>query len=363
MTISMVDVDVGEAETDRVTEIIESGMLADGPEVRAFEDEFATSTKVDHAVATSNGTTALHTALEALGIGQGDRVITTPFSFIASANAIRLVGAEPVFADIDPGTYNLNPAAVENHLQEDGDIAAVLAVHLYGLPADMNRLKELADRYDVHLIEDAAQAHGATVDGQPVGSIGDVGCFSFYPTKNMTTGEGGMITTDDETIAKQASSFANHGRTAGSRDYDHATVGHNFRMTSIAAAIGRVQLKRLNDFVNARQTHAAQLSRGLEDSAVEIPSIPDNRTHSFHQYTIRYENRNELREHLADQEIDSGVYYPRVIPDEGAYRDSTVDVPTARTVASEVLSLPVHPGLDNDDLDHIVEVIQKYATR
>lgn len=361
--ISIAQPDLGEREIEQVSEIIESGMIADGPEVRAFEDEFAQYCGVGHTVATSNGTTALHAGLKALGIGEGDRVITTPFSFIASANAIRLAGATPVFADIDPETFNLDPAAVESLLADDPDgYDAILPVHLYGLPADMPRFVELAQEYDLALIEDAAQAHGASIDGQPVGSFGDIGCFSFYPTKNMTTGEGGMITTDDAAIAEQAASYANHGRVTGDRSYDHGTLGHNFRMTSIAAAIGRVQLERLGEFVSARQENARYLVDELFDADVDVPDVPDDRAHSFHQFTIRHDDRDGLREHLSDHEIGSGVYYPRVIPDEGAYSEVSVDVPHARTVTEEVLSLPVHPGLVSDDLDHIVEVIQAYAS-
>lgn len=216
-------------------------MLADGPIVREFEAEFADYCGVDHGVATSNGTTALHTAFEALGLGDGDRILTTPFSFIASANAIQLCGAEPVFADIDPDTYNLDPDAVIETIQAyNGDIDAILAVHLYGLPADVDRLCEIADEHNLLLVEDAAQAHGATVGDRRVGGFGDAACFSFYPTKNMTTGEGGIVVTGNEHVADRAARFVNHGR---SDKYAHVDVGHNYRLTSIAASIGRAQLE------------------------------------------------------------------------------------------------------------------------
>ena len=353
---------IGSLERERVDEVLASGMLADGPEVRAFEDAFADMCDVDHAIATSNGTTALHAALWALGIGEGDRVITTPFSFIASANAIRLCGGEPVFVDIDPATYNLDPELVEQQLRADDTIEAILPVHLYGLPADMPRFRALADTYDVHLIEDCAQAHGATVDGSPVGSTGDVGCFSFYPTKNMTTGEGGMITTDDDEIAKRAASFVNHGRVAGDRSYDHAHVGHNFRMTSIAAVLGQVQLDRLDRFVKHRREHADYLNVALNGSDVSTPTAPDGYRHVYHQYTIRSTDRDGLRETLTEHDIGAGVYYPRPIPDEAAYDGVDVDIPHARAAADEVLSLPVHPGLDSDDLFHIAEVVTSHAS-
>ena len=351
--------ELGEEEQERVLEVIESGMLADGPEVRHFEEEFAAYCGSNHAVATSNGTTALHAALAALEIGEGARVITTPFSFIASANAIRLVGAEPVFADIDPRTFNLDPNAVARLLAEDPDgYDAILAVHLYGLPADLDRLCQLADTYGLALIEDCAQAHGAHVDHSHVGTFGDVGCFSFYPTKNMTTGEGGMITTDDAAIAERAASFANHGRVAGERGYDHDSVGHNFRMTSIAAAIGRVQLERLPDWVSARRANGGYLRDQLREVAtIKVPVEPPDREHAYHQFTIRAENRARLRDHLKRHGISTGIYYPRPIPDEPAYEGFDVEVPNARQVAEEVVSLPIHQGIDGDDIETMVEVI------
>jgi dTDP-4-amino-4,6-dideoxygalactose transaminase len=229
---------LGRRERDAAAEVIESGQLADGPVVRAFEREFAETVGTEYGVATSNGTTALHAVLHAFGIGRGDRVVTTPFSFVATANAIRFCGAEPVFTDIDPQTLNVDPDAVAAVVEREA-VDAVLVVHLYGLPVEMDRLREIADRASIPLIEDAAQAHGATYGGVPVGALGDAACFSFYPTKNMTTGEGGMITTDDREVAERAARFVNHGR---SDSYVHVELGHNFRMTSIAAAIGRVQL-------------------------------------------------------------------------------------------------------------------------
>ena len=357
--ISIANPEIGADERERVLDVLDSGMLADGPVVREFEDEFAAYCGTDHAVATSNGTTALHAAMEALGLGAGDTVLTTPFSFISSANTIRLAGAEPVFADIDAETYNLDPDAVEETIADhDGDIDAIVAVHLYGLPADMDRLVAIADEYDAYLIEDAAQAHGATVDGTRVGSIGDVGCFSFYPTKNMTTGEGGMVVTDDEDIADGAARFVNHGRTGG---YEHAELGHNFRMTSIAGALGRAQLEKLPSFIEARRDNAAQLTEGLADSWVETPTEPDGRTHVYHQYTIRCENRDGLQAQLDDHDIGYGVYYPTCIHDQPAYSDVSATAPVAERAAEEVLSLPVHPGVDAGDIERIIEAITTHV--
>ena len=346
---------VGHQEHERVAEVLESGMLADGPVVREFESEFAAYCGADYAVAAANGTTALHAAIEALKLGEGDRILTTPFSFIASANAIRLAGAEPVFADIDPETYTLDPEAVEAVIQEyNGDIDAILAVHLYGLPAAMDRLTTIASEYDAYLIEDAAQAHGAAVDGDRVGTIGDVGCFSFYPTKNMTTGEGGMIVTDDEEIAERAGRFINHGRT---EKYGHAEVGHNFRMTSMAGALGRAQLEKLPAFIERRRENATQLTEGLADTWVETPTEPDGHKHVYHQYTIRCQNREGLKAHLDEHDIGYGVYYPRCIHDQPAYSEVSTAAPVAERAAEEVLSLPVHPTVSDADIERIIKVV------
>ncbi len=358
-TIPIADPDLGEEEQRRVSEVIDSGVVADGPTVRTFEEEFASYCEADHGVATSNGTTALHAALHALGIGEGDRVVTSPFSFVASANAIRMTGATPVFADIDPETYNLDPGAVaETFEAHDGEVDAILAVHLYGLPADVEPLAEIADEHDADLVEDAAQAHGATYQGRPVGSLGDAACFSFYPTKNMTTGEGGMITTDRADIAERAAQFINHGRDGA---YDHAELGHNFRMTSIAAAIGRAQLEKLPEYVDARRRNARELTDRLGGmSAVAPPFDPPHARHAYHQYTIRSSDRDGLREYLEDSGIDTGVYYPTPIHEQPAYEHVDADAPVAEQTADEVLSLPVHPKLSDDDVRTIATIVQSY---
>ncbi|XVH33572.1 DegT/DnrJ/EryC1/StrS family aminotransferase (plasmid) [Haloferacaceae archaeon DSL9] len=360
-SISLADPDIGPEEQTRVREVLESGMLAAGPEVRSFEDEFAAYCDVSHGIATSNGTTALETAFRALEIGPGDTVLTTPFSFIASANAIRLCGAAPRFADIDPRTYNLDPERVETILESRGEsIDAVLAVHLYGLPAPMDRLAALADEHDFLLVEDAAQAHGATLEGDRVGSLGDAACFSFYPTKNMTTGEGGMIVTDDEAVARRAARFVNHGRTD---TYEHAEVGHNFRLTSIAAAIGRAQLEKLPQYTADRRANAARLTDVLTDvDGIEPPQEPNECEHVYHQYTVRCADRAHLQSYLSDAGVDSGVYYPTPIHRQPAYADVDHSAPHAERAATEVLSLPVHPKLTIEEMDRLVELLDSYET-
>jgi len=360
--ISLADPQFGVEEIEAVRAILEDGMVADGPEVRRFESEFADYCGADHAVGVANGTAALHAAFEALEIGEGDRVVTTPLSFVASANAIRLAGATPVFADIDPETYNLDPDAAQRAVRE-ANADAILAVHLYGLPAEMGAFQDIASDEDVLLIEDAAQAHGARYLNESIGTFGDAAAFSFYPTKNMTTGEGGMVLADDEEVADRAASYINHGRT-GDGAYAHARLGHNYRMTSIAAAIGRVQLEHLPDWVESRRANANRLTEGLDDvPGIEPPVEPTGCDHAYHQYTVRCENRSELHDRLADNGVGSGVYYPTLIQQLGAYEGYDDTTPVAERAADEVLSLPVHPALTDGELDRIVETVQETMRR
>ncbi|AZH24761.1 DegT/DnrJ/EryC1/StrS family aminotransferase [Haloplanus aerogenes] len=358
MTIPIANPTISEKAKARVEAVLDSGMIADGPEVRKFEDEFADYCEVEYGVATANGTAALHAALEALGIGEGDTVLTTPLSFVATANAIRFTGAKPVFADINPETYNLDPDAATTVARKH-DVDAIMPVHLYGLPVAMNPIQDLASDLDIPIVEDAAQAHGATYGGDPVGSLGDVACFSFYPTKNMTTGEGGMIVTNRDDIFEAASQFVNHGRT---ESYEHAMLGHNFRMTSMAAAIGRVQLDRLPEFIETRRENAAKLTEGLTETSVATPTEPDGLKHVYHQYTIRTDSRDELQDHLDDHGVGNNVYYPKCIHEQPAYDGIKVTAPKGEAAAMEVLSLPVHPSVSADDRNWIIESIQDYDT-
>jgi len=363
-TIPIADPDIGPEAYDRVHAILESGHLADGPEVRQFEREFAQYCHVDHAVATSNGTTALVTALEALGLEDGDAVVTSSFSFVASANAIRLAGGTPVFADIDPETYVMDPDHVERILRERSDVVGLMPVHLYGLPAAMDRLGELADDHDLFVLEDACQAHGAALDGQPVGSLGDAACFSFYPTKNMTTGEGGMLTTPHEEVAEAAMSYVNHGRdVSGDRGYEHVSLGSNHRMTSLAAAIGRTQLERLPAFTAARQQNAATYDDGLASLAVETPTVPDGAEHVYHQYTIATDDRDALATWLEERDIGSAVYYPTPIHRQPVYdcvSTAAVSLPVSERAAERVLSLPVHPNVTREDCRRVIDAITAF---
>lgn len=330
-------------------------MLAQGPRVQAFEEAFAQYCGVKYAVATSSGTTALHVALLAHNIGPGDEVITTPFTFIASANSILYVGARPVFVDIDPATFNIRPDLLEAAITSR--TKAILPVHLFGLPADMDPIMEVAGRHGLVVIEDACQAHGAEYDGKRVGSFG-TGCFSFYPTKNITTAEGGMITTNDEEIAERCRAIRQHGMR---RRYYHDELGFNFRMTDVHAAIGLAQLGKLERFNEMRIANARYLSEHLR--GVVTPTVPERRRHVFHQYTIRVPDarRDEVLDGLRERGIGTAVYYPVPVHQQQFYRDMGYDLvlPEAERAAREVLSLPVHPGLSRADLEAIVRAVNE----
>jgi perosamine synthetase len=346
---------MGEEEKQAVLEVLDSGMLAQGPKVKAFEEAFAQYCGVAHAVATSSGTTALHLALLAHGIGEGDEVITSPFTFISSANAILFTGAKPVFVDIDPVTFNVNPDLLEAAVTPK--TKAIMPVHLFGLPADMEPIMALAEKHDLVVVEDACQAHGAEYDGKRTGSFG-TGCFSFYPTKNMTTGEGGMITTDDEEIAETCRVIRQHGMR---RRYYHDELGYNFRMTDVHAAIGLAQMQKLERFNEARIANAGFLSEHL--TGITTPTVPEGCRHVFHQYTIRVPDgrRDVVREELAERGIGTGVYYPVPLHKQRVYLHQGYDETfrEAERAAVEVLSLPVHPGLSKADLQTIAAALNE----
>jgi dTDP-4-amino-4,6-dideoxygalactose transaminase len=349
--------DVGAAERAGVERVLADGQLADGEEVRRFESEFARYCGAAHASATTNGTTALRLALEALDVGPGDEVVTSPLSFVASANAIRHVGAEPVFADVDPATLTLDPHAVERVVRTSDDVAALLPVHLYGHPAWMNHLLDVAADNDLVVVEDACQAHGAEFDGSRVGTFGDAAAFSFYPTKNMTSGEGGMVTTDRHEVADRVARLADHGRTEG---YEHAEVGYNCRMTSLCAAIGRAQLEKLPDYNLARRGNAAYLDGRLAGTSVETPPSDGRARPVYHQYTVRHDDRDDLARHLEEAGVGTAVYYPTPIHHQPAYDDVSVSCPVAERAAERVLSLPVHPQVDPSDLELVALAVETF---
>ena len=357
---------IGDEEIEAVIRVLRSGILAHGPEVEAFEKEFAEYIGTDYAVAVANGTAALDLILRAYGIRQGDEVITTPFSFIATANAVLYQGARPVFVDIDPETYNLDPNRVLEAITPR--TRAIIAVHLYGHPADMKPLQEIAQDHRLILVEDAAQAHGALYQGKKVGGLGDAAAFSFYPTKNMTTGEGGMVTTNDKKLAEKIRLLRNHGQ---AEKYLHVELGYNLRMTSIAAAIGRAQLRKLEAMNEARRRNAAALTEVLQRVQGIVPPTEKHwARHVYHQYVIRITNdypltRDELAARLREKEVATAVHYPRTIPDQPLYKRLRIDCvdgcPNARQAAREVLSLPVHPGISPEKARWIANIVAELA--
>ena len=356
---------VDDATRRAVLDVLESGQLAQGPVVAQLEAEFAALCGVAHAVAVNSGTTALVASLEALGLAPGDEVITSPFTFAATLNAILEAGATARFVDVDAEDFTMEPALLEASFTERTRV--VMPVDLYGQPAAMDRIADLAARHGARVVEDAAQAHGAQVGGRTTGSF-DIGCFSFYTTKNVSTGEGGIITTSDDAFAEHLRILRNQGMR---RRYEYVMAGHNYRLTDLQAAVGLPQLRRLGEKTQVRRRHAQGLCERLADTpGIVLPTVRPGRTHVFHQFTIRVTSgfrvsRDELVTELASRGIGTGIYYPRVVFDHECYRAHprvvATPVPEAQRAASEVLSLPVHPYLSPSDLDRIADAVRSAA--
>jgi len=343
---------LGPEEKSAVLEVMSSGKLAQGEKVDQFEKAFAAYIGTKHAVAVGNGTIAIHLALHAHGIGKGMEVVTTPFTFIGSVTPILFCQAKPVFSDIIEKTFNIDPADMKKALTKQ--TKALLPVHLFGLPAEMDEIMEMAK--DIPVIEDACQAHGAAYKGKKVGSIGSCACFSFYPTKNMTTGEGGMITTSNEELAAKLRLLRDHGQKSR---YEHVVIGFNFRMNDISAAIGIQQLKKLEGFNERRIANAKLLSDGLSDvKQIKTPYVPEGLRHVFHQYTMRAKKRDGLKDYLGLENIRCGIYYPRLVTENAPIKPfATRPTPKAEKATKEVLALPIHPGLSQDDLARMVNSV------
>ena len=349
---------IGLEERQAVVRVLESGHVVQGEQVAAFEREFADLVDGRECVAVASGTAALHLGLLAAGIGPGDEVIVPSFTFAATANAVRLVGALPVFVDIDPSSFCLEPAAVAAAVTPS--TAAIVPVHLFGHVADMDAIGRIAQRHHLLVLEDAAQAHGARLGDRPAGTFGDLAAFSFYATKNMTTGEGGLVATADKSLAARIRLLRNQGM---ERRYEHEIVGLNARMTDLAAAMGRVQLSHLPGWNDARRSHAATLTARLDD-VVQTPTVAPGATHVFHQYTLRHDDRDRLAQHLWERGIDTAVHYPRPVHRMPAYAAGPwpdTDLPQTERACREVLSLPVHPGLTDGDLDRIVAGVRSFG--
>lgn len=347
---------MGEEEKQRVWDALASGSLAQGPRVRDFEERFAEFIGAGHAVATSSGTTALHLALLGHGIGEGDEVITVPFTFIASANSVLYTGARPVFVDIDERDFAMDISQIEAAITPR--TKAIMPVSLYGQPADMPAIVTIAERHGLAVVEDACQAHGAAIGDRKSGTWG-AGTFSFYPTKNMTTGEGGMVTTDDGDLAERIRLLREHGMKVR---YHHDVLGFNFRMTDIAASIGLAQLPKLAGYNERRRAIAARYDAELR--GVITPWVRPGVTHVYHQYTVRVSERDAFAERLKERGVGSAIYYPIPVHRQkpflalgyGAER-----YPVTERLTEEVLSIPVHPGLSDDEVATVIGAVNQTA--
>jgi perosamine synthetase len=353
---------VGDEELSAIGEVLSSGMLTQGEVVKKFEDGFSRYLGVENSIAVSNGTVALDLAVKALGLKDGDEVISPAFTFIATANCILYQGLKPVFADVDERTFNLDPADLAEKITPK--TKAVIGVHLYGQPFDLKGVRQVCQDHNLALIEDCAQAHGAEYHGKKVGSFA-TGCFSFYPTKNMTTGEGGMITTNDDAVAERLRLIRNHGDTG---KYNHVLVGYNYRMTNIQGAIGQVQLGKLEEFIGRRLENAKYLSSHLKAKGITPPYVTKDIRHVYNQYVVMVEDdfpctREDLMAYLQSKGVGSAIHYPKPVYDQPIYRDLGLkgSCPVAEDVSRRVLSLPVHPSLKKEDLEYIAQVINSYG--
>jgi len=352
---------LGAEEMEAVRRVLESGILTHksgaGPYVRQFEEAFARFVGARHAVAVNTGTAALHAALMAVGVGRGDEVIVPSFTFIATSNMVILCGAKPVLVDIEPHTYNLDPEKVKEAITPR--TKAIMPVHLYGHPAHMDPLLELAEERGLAVIEDCAQAHGSLYRGRQVGTLGDVGCFSFYPSKVITTGEGGILTTNSDELAERLRRIRSHGE---ARPYDFVEMGHNYHMPEMAAAIGVEQVKRLPKLLEERRRNAQYLTKHLEDVEwLVLPRAESWATHNWYLYTVRIappKSRDEVHKALNRAKIGAAIYYSVPIHLTPFYRKlygyKEGSLPVSEEASRQVLSLPTHSALTKGDLDYIV---------
>jgi dTDP-4-amino-4,6-dideoxygalactose transaminase len=340
-----------------VLQVLDSTQFILGQEVIAFENEFAAYCHTDYAIALNTGTSALHLALLAAGIGAGDEVITVPFTFVATVAAICYAGATPVFVDVDPVSYTIDVTQIEQAITPR--TKAILPVHLYGQPADMQPIMDIARRHGLVVIEDAAQAHRAEYKDQRIGSIGDIGCFSFYPGKNLGAyGEGGAIVTSNPEYAHKITMLRDWGQ---EQRYHHVMKGYNYRMDGIQGAILRVKLRYLDQWTEARRSHAAQYDQLLANSGVSTPTVMPYSHHVYHIYAVRTKQREILQQKLSEQGIQTGIHYPIPVHMQTGYADlgyKLGDFPNSELVANEVLSLPMYAELSSAQVQTVATVLQ-----
>ncbi|MEK6724984.1 MAG: DegT/DnrJ/EryC1/StrS family aminotransferase [Deltaproteobacteria bacterium] len=364
MQIPMVDLkrqyhEIKSEIDEAVLNALEATQFILGPNVQRFEEEAAAFLGVKHAVSLANGTEALHLALLASGIGKGDEVITTPFTFIATAEAISYVGAKPVFVDIDPRTFNIDPKKMEEYIVAHGvsRMKAIIPVHLYGQAADMDPIMAIAKKHKLKVIEDCAQSFGGDYKGKMTGSFGEFGCYSFFPSKNLGCyGDGGMVTTNDPELAEKVKMLRNHGSKVR---YYHSVIGYNSRLDEIQAAILRVKLKRMKRFNELRNRNAHLYSKMLEGTGVTPPFEDGNGMHVYHQYTVKTSSRDRIIEALAKEGIASAIYYPVPLHKQDVYKKDYqgLSLPITEKVSQEVLSLPIFPELTEEEIKKVVSTI------
>jgi dTDP-4-amino-4,6-dideoxygalactose transaminase len=342
--------------------VMASGYFVLGPNVKALEAEVAEYVGCRYGVGVASGTDALRLSLTALGIGPGDEVITTPFTFVATANTISHAGARPVFVDIDPQTFNIVPAQIEAAITER--TKAIVPVHLYGQPAEIEMIMDIARRNNLYVIEDCAQAIGAEDNGRRVGSFGDVACFSFYPTKNLGAyGDGGMVTTNNSEIAERVDVLRRQG---GKTKYHHEVLGFNSRLDELQAALLRVKLRHLDDWQAERRRVAARYDELLGSREVKTPWVRPDVTHVYHQYTLQVARRDELQGFLEERGIGTMIYYPVPLHLQGLYDDlgyTEGSLPVSEQAAHQVLSLPIYPELTEDQIQTVVQAIDEFPGR
>ncbi|MCS7116070.1 MAG: DegT/DnrJ/EryC1/StrS family aminotransferase [Nitrososphaerales archaeon] len=351
---------ISDEEKEAIFKVLSSGRFVMGEQNRYFEREFANFLGIKYAVAVSSGTAALHLALLACGVKEGDEVITVSHTFVSTVSMIIACGAKPVLVDIDPKFYTMDPNEVEKAITNK--TKAIIPVHLYGHPVDLDPIMEIAEKHGLYVIEDAAQAHGAEYKGKKVGGLGHIGCFSFYPSKNMMVGgEGGMVVTDDEDLERDIRMLANHGRS----DKDtFVKLGYNYRMSEIHAAIGRIQLMKLKNMNEIRRRIARRYSKGFEGiNGLITPIEAPWAYHVYHIYAIRCNNRDRLREWLNARYIETGIHYRLPVHHQPFYTSlqlPSYKLPFTEEVTKTVLSLPIHPNLKDDDIDYIIENVRGF---
>lgn len=359
--VDFTDIYMDEDIIRRVDEVLRSGRHVKGPAAEEFEADFAAACETDHAVTVSNGTAALLLSMKALDIGPGDEVFVPAHTYFATVSPVLELGATPRFVDVDSERYTMDPDLLTRAIIEAEKPAAVVVTHMHGQPADLNPILDIAAAHDLPVIEDAAQAHLATYDNEPVGGIGDVGCFSFYPTKNMTVaGDGGMVTTDRDDIARRVRILRNHGR---NDDGEHVELGLNYRLDETNAVVGREQLNYLPDWIEGRRQSATYYDQHLPESDdFVVPSEFSDSTHVYHHYPVQISDRGGFRAHLDENGVDTGIHYEMAVHEQPAITDQVGEVkkPVAERLCRRTVSLPMHPRLTNEELQYVCKTIQEY---